>query len=83
MRTPEEGYLQAIVFPLLSKPDEAKTDYKVDERGIVLFLSVAKEDIGRVIGRDGATAISIRRLVRQYGMGNEKKIAIKIIEPTK
>jgi hypothetical protein len=74
----EEMYLYGIVYPLVENKDAVTIEYIVDERGVLLFLTVAKEDMGRVIGKQGDTIRAIRRLVRQLGMANDKHIAIKI-----
>lgn len=78
----EEKYLESIVTPLIT--GSMSVEKKVDDRGILLTVFLEnKEDIGRVIGKAGETAKAIRRLVRQYGMTNDKRIAMKIFEPNK
>ena len=58
-------YLEAIIKPLMSQP-EAKIENKVDELGTLLTVTVAKEDMGKIIGKAGETAKAIRRLIHQW-----------------
>lgn len=77
----EKEYLTAIVTPLLSKPEEISVGHSIDEKGVLLTLKVSGDDMGRIIGKGGITANSIRNLMRQYGSLNQKHIAVKIAEP--
>lgn len=79
--TDEIEYLTNIVTPLLLHPEELKIDRSTDDRGILLTLSVNQEDMGKMIGKAGATAHSIRRLLRQFGADHKANIAMKINEP--
>ncbi len=74
-------YLEAIVKPLVGRPEEVKVESKTDERGVLLTMSIAKEDMGRVIGKQGETARALRRLIRQWGLTHDARVAIKINEP--
>lgn len=78
----ETQYLESIVKPLVQQPDSVIVTHSVDERGVLMTLTVAKEDMGQIIGKQGDTARAIRRLLRQFGMTQEKRISIKINEPT-
>lgn len=76
---PEE-YLRLIIDPLVISPfTVARID---DERGILLTLSLNKDDIGKIIGKGGATARAIRLIVRNYGVTRDLRIAVKIADPT-
>lgn len=75
----ESEYLESIIKPLILK--ELDIEKIVDDRGILLIVKVEKEDIGRIIGKQGETARAIRRLIRQFGMANDQHIAVKIYEP--
>ena len=54
-------------------------DREIDERGVLLSLSVDPEDVGRVIGKRGATAQSIRTLLRVLGTKNGARYNLKIV----
>ena len=77
----EQTYLESIVTPLLSHPEDLKIDHVVDDKGILLTITAHQADMGRIIGKGGATANSIRTLVRQYGALHEKHISVKITDP--
>lgn len=74
-------YLEAIVKPLVSYPEEVRIEKTSDEMGILLSLNLHKDDMGKIIGKEGNTARAIRHIVRQYGMSRQARISIKINEP--
>jgi len=62
--TLEEELVQYIAENLVNSPDEVSVARKETGRSVVLELSVASDDMGRVIGRNGRVANSIRALLR-------------------
>lgn len=76
-----EQYLNEIVCPIVTFPSDVAVEKILDERGILLRLSVHKEDMGKIIGKQGETARALRSLMRQYGFQNNSHIALKINEP--
>ena len=52
------------------------------ERGadLILELRVAKEDMGKVIGRQGRTSKEIRTLVKAAAMGGSRKVIVEIVD---
>ena len=60
----EEALVQYIAENLVNHPDEVSIKRKETGRSVVLELSVASADMGRVIGRNGRVANSIRALLR-------------------
>lgn len=77
----DEKFLRDTLVAIVEFPEEIKVERTVDEMGVLLSLSVAKEDMGRVIGRAGNTAASIRTLLRVVGMTNQARVNLKINEP--
>jgi hypothetical protein len=53
----------------------------VDEMGVLMNLDVHKDDMGKIIGREGNTAKAIRTLLRVVGMKNNSRVNLKINEP--
>lgn len=49
--------------------------------GVLITLDVGAEDMGKIIGRDGATAKALRTLLRVVGMKNNARVNLKINEP--
>lgn len=79
MATLDQQFIEFVVKTLVNNPDEVKVDREIDERGVLLSLTVAPEDVGRVIGKRGATAQSIRTLLRVLGTKNGARYNLKII----
>jgi predicted RNA-binding protein YlqC (UPF0109 family) len=77
----DQQFLEYIVKALVDNPDDVKITRTVDEMGVLLMLSVNKDDMGKVIGRSGATAKAIRTVLRVVGMKNDARVNLKIEEP--
>lgn len=74
-------FLEYVIKSVVDHPDDVKIDRTVDEMGVLLSLNVNPEDMGQVIGRSGATAKSVRTLLRVIGARNNARVNLKIIEP--
>lgn len=74
-------YLRQILEGIVKNPEEIRIERTVDEMGVLLTLSLAAEDMGRAIGRQGTTMNSIRHLVRCFGKDQKAQINIKLLEP--
>lgn len=72
--------LIAIAKGLVEEPAEVKVDVDdVNEEGIIVFhLHVAENDMGRVIGKQGRIAKSIRTVMRAAANREGKKVAVEI-----
>ena len=79
MATIDQQFVEYIVKTLVNNPDKVNIERKIDEKGVLLSLSVDPEDVGRVIGRRGATAQSIRTLLRALGTKNDARYNLKIV----
>lgn len=79
-RSIDQQFVEYIVKSLVSKPDEVKIDRRIDEKGVLLELTVDPEDLGRVIGKRGATAQSLRTLLRALGTKNDARYNLKIVD---
>ena len=73
-------YLDYILKGLVSYPDDVKIERTVDPMGVLLSVTLNPEDMGKVIGRAGSTAHSIREIMKVYGMIREQRISMKIID---
>ena len=78
---PDEAFVRYVIEQLVDHPDHVTVTRSVDEMGVLITLSIHKEDMGKVIGRQGATAKAIRTLLRVVGMKNEARVNLKILEP--
>ena len=79
--TADQEFLEYLVKSLVDHPEDVKVDRKVDEMGVLLTLHVNQMDMGQVVGRQGATAKSIRSLLRIVGVKNNARVNLKIEEP--
>jgi predicted RNA-binding protein YlqC (UPF0109 family) len=68
----EEELVQYIAENLVNSPDEVSIKSKESGRSVVLELSVASDDMGRVIGRSGRVANSIRTLLRAMSSDDDR-----------
>jgi len=77
----DQKFAEVIVKEIVANPDDVKVDRTVDERGVLLTLTVNPSDIGYVIGKQGQTARAIRTLVKIVGAKNNARVNLKINEP--
>lgn len=77
----DQEYVESIVKPLVDNQDDVITTRVLDERGVLIQLTVNQNDMGKVIGREGRTAKSIRSLLRVFGARSNARINLKIVEP--
>ena len=82
MSSIDQQFVEFIVKSLVSNPDAVEVTRTIDEKGVLLELTVAPEDLGRVIGKRGSTAQSIRSLLRALGTKNDARYNLKIVDPT-
>jgi uncharacterized protein len=72
--------VESIAKALVDHPDEVKVSAVDGEQVTVLELRVHPEDLGKVIGRQGRTAKSIRTLLGAAGMKLKKRFTLEILE---
>jgi predicted RNA-binding protein YlqC (UPF0109 family) len=76
----DQQFVEYIVKSLVGNPDAVEIKRTIDEKGVLLELTVAPEDLGRVIGKRGATAQSLRTLLRALGTKNDARYNLKIVD---
>lgn len=77
----DQEFLEFVVKALVDAPESVSVVRSVDEMGVLLTLSVAPEDMGKIIGRDGNIAKALRTLLRVVGMKHNARVNLKINEP--
>lgn len=65
---------------LVDKPDEVEVNEVVGEQTTVVELKVAKEDLGKVIGKQGRTAKSMRTILNAASTKLQKRSVLEIVE---
>ena len=79
MATIDQQFVEYIVKSLVGNPDDVVVERTIDEKGVLLTLTVNPDDLGRVIGKRGATAQSLRTLLRALGTKNDARYNLKIV----
>ncbi len=80
MSSIDQQFIEYIVKSLVEKPDAVTIERTIDEKGVLLELTVDPEDLGRVIGKRGSTAQSLRSLLRALGTKNDARYNLKIVD---
>lgn len=76
----DQEFIEFVVKSLVGKPEAVVVERRIDEKGVLLELTVDPEDLGRVIGKRGATAQSLRTLLRALGTKNDARYNLKIVD---
>lgn len=76
----DQQFIEYIVKSLVNNADAVEIKRTIDEKGVLLELTVDPEDLGRVIGKRGATAQSLRTLLRALGTKNDARYNLKIVD---
>jgi len=79
MATIDQQFVEYIVKTLVNNPDSVEVERKIDEKGVLLSLTVDPSDVGRVIGKRGVTAQAIRVLLRALGTKQDARYNLKIV----
>lgn len=78
--TVDQQFVEYIARSLVDSEDDVRVERIVDERGVLLTLFVNPADLGRVIGKRGIIAESIRTLLRSLGIKNNAHYNLKIAD---
>jgi predicted RNA-binding protein YlqC (UPF0109 family) len=71
--------VEIIAKALVNNPEMVKVKETESDRSIILELSVASEDMGKVIGKNGRIARAIRTVVKSSASKLDKKVIVEII----
>jgi len=72
--------VELIVKSLVDNPDKVKITLLDGEQSSIIELTVAPEDMGRVIGKQGRNAQAIRVILGAAGMKLKKRVNLEILE---
>ena len=70
-----------VIKSIVDHPEDVVVDRTIDSLGVLLTVSINKEDLGTVIGKKGQTAKALRTLLRVIGAKSKSKVNMKILEP--
>jgi len=77
----DQDFVLYVVKLIVDDPDAVLVERTVDEMGVLLTLTVARDDMGKIIGKNGQTAKALRVLLRIVGSKNNARVNLKITEP--
>ena len=72
--------IKHIAEALVDHPEEVRISEVAGEQSSVIELKVAKDDVGKIIGRQGKTAQAIRTILSASSAKLHKKIVLEIID---
>jgi len=72
--------VQFLARSLVTHPDAVEVKETQGDTASVLELKVAKEDLGRIIGKQGRTAKSIRTILNAAASRTNRKVVLEIVE---
>lgn len=72
--------LKHLAKQLVDDPDAVEVEEVRQEGATVLQLRVAKDDVGKVIGRQGRIARALRAIVRASGARSHRRVVLEIME---
>ena len=72
--------VKIIATELVDHPDQVTVTETQTEKGLVVELKVAPEDMGKVIGKQGRIAKSIRTLVKAAATRDDSKVIVEIVQ---
>jgi predicted RNA-binding protein YlqC (UPF0109 family) len=70
--------VEVIARNIVDKPEEVQTKKIEEDNTTLIELSVADEDMGKVIGKQGRIARAIRKVVKASATKEGKKVEVKI-----
>ena len=72
--------VEYLVRALVENPDEVEVEEFDEDGDLVLEVSVADDDLGRVIGRGGRIANAIRTVARAAGARDDRRVIVDILD---
>lgn len=75
-----KALVEAIATSLVDDPSQVITAEEMEDDTLVIKLTVAKEDMGRIIGKEGRTAKAIRTILNAVSTKSNRKAILKIVE---
>ena len=72
--------LAYLARELVDDPDAVRVETEERDDAVVLYLHVAPEDVGKVIGRQGRIARALRTLVRASAVRDDRRVLLEIVD---
>ncbi len=74
-------FVRYILEQLCENKSAIQVEANDDDRGTLMTITVATEDMGRLIGKSGQTIDAVRLLVKTMGARDNQRIYLKVLEP--
>ena len=71
--------VETIAKALVDQPDQVRVNEVVTEKTVVYELSVAPDDMGKIIGKQGRVAKALRAVVSAAALQDQKRVTIEIV----
>ncbi len=75
-----KSIVETVVRHLVDRPDEVVVEEERDGRNVTLYVRVAQEDRGSVIGRGGSTVQALRTLLSGFGQRDRLRVDVEILD---
>ncbi|NLI58501.1 MAG: KH domain-containing protein [Clostridium sp.] len=72
--------LETLAKALVDNPEEVSVNEVEGEKSIILELKVAKDDMGKVIGKQGRIAKAIRTVMKAAAVKEDKRVSVEILQ---
>ena len=72
--------LEFLARSLVDRPDEVRVEERENADGVLLRLTVAQEDVGKVIGKQGRVARALRTVVKASAVKEGKQATVEIVD---
>ena len=72
--------VEFLVRALVEQPDKVEVEEFEEDGDLILEVSVAEDDLGRVIGRGGRIANAIRTVARAAGARDDRRVIVDILD---
>lgn len=72
--------VEILAKALVDSPEEVVVTEREDAKGVIIELKVASADMGKVIGKQGRIAKSIRSVVKAAAFKENKKVIVEIVQ---
>lgn len=77
----DKDFVEFVVKKLVDDESAVVVKRKVDDLGVFITVSVSKEDMGKLIGKNGQTVDALRVLLRVMGAKENNRVNLKVVEP--
>ncbi len=75
-------FVRYVLEQICENKEDIGVESTKDELGVLISITVAESDMGKLIGKQGQTISALRTLVRIVGARENERINLKVLEPS-